>query len=130
MPGDRVVTFRWHDVTVTPVICYDLRFPETFRTGVERGAELFVVIANWPGERHLHWTTLLRARAIETQAYVVGANRCGADPNTSYAGGSVIIDPWGNILADAGAGEAVINAELDHEAQVRYRATFPALRDI
>ena len=91
---------------------------------------MLTVIANWPVTREMHWTTLLRARAIENQAYVVAVNRVGSDPNFVYPGRSQIIDPHGEILADAGAGEGCISAELDLEELLAWRKRFPALADI
>jgi predicted amidohydrolase len=117
-------------MVVSPFICYDLRFPEAFRGAVRRGARAFVVIANWPAERHEHWDLLLRARAIENQAFVVGVNRCGSDPRHAYAGGSMIVDPQGGILARAGGEECVISADLDAASLMEYRERFPALGDM
>jgi len=115
---------------VAPFICYDLRFPELFRMAVRQGAQLYVVIANWPASRVHHWVTLLQARAIENQAYVVGVNRCGSDPKVAYAGRSLVVSPRGVILADAGGGERVLSAELDLAALQAYRAEFPVLQDM
>jgi predicted amidohydrolase len=115
---------------VAPLICYDLRFPELFRSAVAAGAQLFVVVANWPQAREAHWLALLRARAIENQAYVVGVNRCGNDPRLKYRGQSAIIDPQGNLLALAGEREQVIDAELDLQELLDYRRKFPALEDM
>jgi len=129
-PGRAPVLFRWGDWTVAPFICYDLRFPEAFRQAVRRGAQLFVVIANWPEAREAHWTTLLRARAIENQACVVGVNRCGRDPTLGYSGRSLILDGRGEILADAGTDEGVLAAALDLPELLAYRRAFPALEDI
>ena len=128
--GDEVVTFDWQGMTVAPFVCYDLRFPEAFRTAVRRGAQLFVVVANWPEPRESHWVTLLRARAIENQAYVVGVNRCGSDPNLRYGGRSLVIDPRGEIVADAGRDETVISADIDVAVVEAWRRQFPALRDM
>ena len=131
--GEEVVTFRWGAFTVCPLICYDLRFPELFRRavvpGVPGGADLFVVIASWPDRRQAHWTALLRARAIENQAYVVGVNRCGDDPYHHYAGGSVMFDPHGNPIADAGDAPTLLSATLRHEVVTQWREEFPALKD-
>jgi predicted amidohydrolase len=113
-----------------PFICYDLRFPEVFRAAARRGAEIFLVIANWPDRREQHWVTLLQARAIENLAYVVGVNRSGRDPEHVYPGRSMIIDPHGKILADAGGGEAVISAEIDPAEVRNWRRDFPALADM
>jgi omega-amidase len=128
--GDAPVMIDCGGVAVAPVICYDLRFPELFRATVRRGAQLFAVIANWPQPRVDHWIALLQARAIENQAYVAGVNRCGADPHLAYPGRSLIIDPRGNVLADAGAAETVIHAALDLPALEQYRREFPALADM
>lgn len=128
--GEKLTLFKWHDVTVAPFICYDLRFPEIFRAAVLQGAQMFTVIANWPASRVHHWITLLKARAIENQAYVAGVNRCGDDPKLAYSGHSMIIDPRGNVIADAGEEEGVISAEIDAQALGQYRREFPFLNDI
>src|SRR5690606_28262256 len=107
-----IICFSWQGFTVAPFICYDLRFPEIFRHAVQRGANLIPVIACFPQARELHWMALLRARAIENQLYIAGVNRCGSDPKLAYSGRSMIIDPKGEILADAGNGESVIGAEV------------------
>lgn len=127
--GTDIVIFSWGGFTVAPFVCYDLRFPEIFRAAARRGAELFVVIALWPVKRQHHWLTLLQARAIENQAYVVGVNRTGADPNFSYSGRSVVVDPQGVIIADASEQERVLTASIDVEAVRGWRRDFPALRD-
>ncbi len=128
--GNDIVTFEWNGLVVAPFVCYDLRFPEHFRAAVRRGAELFVVIANWPSRRIQHWVTLLQARAIENQAYVAGVNRCGQDPKLSYNGRSLIADPHGEILADAGDGEKLISAEIEPATVKAWREEFPALKDM
>jgi predicted amidohydrolase len=128
-PGSRVVTFAWRGGVVAPFICYDLRFPEAFRTAVDLGAELYVVIANWPRVRERHWLTLLQARAIENQAFVAGINRCGRDPHAEYSGRSVIVSPLGEIMADAGENEGWISAEIEWENVCSCRRQFPALSD-
>lgn len=125
--GAKTVVFEWNGWKVAPLICYDLRFPEPFREATALGAELFVVIANWPVARIDHWITLLRARAIENLAYVVGVNRSGIDPNLSYSGASLIVGPKGEILAQAGSEPCAIHADLDREALLQWRRDFPAL---
>lgn len=116
--------------TACPLICYDLRFPELWRLATVAGADLFLIGASWPAARQHHWRSLLIARAIENQAYVVAANRVGDDPSLHYAGGSMIISPTGEILAEAGDGEAIITAPADHASLVAWRTKFPALRDV
>ncbi len=129
--GRSVAVFAWRDARVAPAVCYDLRFPELFRGAVARGAEILAVIACWPAAREEHWLTLLRARAIENQCYVAGANRVGNEPTgLAYSGRSVLVDPRGTILADAGRGERVIQAAIDLDGLRRYRREFPALRDM
>lgn len=128
--GTSLQFFEWAGLKVCPQVCYDLRFPETFRRAATLGAELFVVIANWPSYREHHWTTLLAARAIENLAYVIGVNRCGADPKHPYPGRSQVIDPKGQVLADAGPHEGLITAPIDPAAVHTWRNQFPALSDM
>jgi omega-amidase len=129
--GERPVAFRWGDCTVSPFICYDLRFPEIFRAAVAtHRPELLVVIANFPEKRVQHWVRLLQARAIENQAYVVGGNRLGSDPYYAYPGRSLIVDPQGEILADGGDREDCIRAELDLAGLRKYRAGLRFLDDL
>lgn len=128
--GERVTVFRHGEFTISPFVCYDLRFPEAFRAAVLKGADLFVVVANWPGVREHHWLTLLTARAIENQAYVVGVNRVGSDPKNDYLGRSVIVSPAGAIIADAGSEEGVVRAQLDAGVVGDLRKRFPVLMDM
>jgi predicted amidohydrolase len=123
--------FDWQGIRVGLAVCYDLRFPELFRAAVAIGPEppLFVVIANWPEKRSLHWLRLLQARAIENQSYVLGVNRIGTDPFYAYAGRSVLVGPAGDLLAEAGDAEQALSAHLDLEHLRRYRAGLPFLRD-
>jgi predicted amidohydrolase len=129
--GQKPTTFRWHDCTVAPFICYDLRFPELFReAALTHKPELYVVIANWPDKRIAHWVRLLQARAIENQAYVVGVNRVGSDPSYVYSGRSVIVDYNGEIVSDAGSKEGIIQGRLDLESLIKYRQGLPFLQDL
>jgi predicted amidohydrolase len=95
------------------LICFDIRFPESSRQLAYGGTQVLWVPAEWPAVRLEHWRTLLRARAIENQLFVVAANRTGEGDNNRWAGHSMIIDPWGNILAEADEQECVVMAELD-----------------
>jgi len=130
VPGDETACFQCGTFRVAPFICYDLRFPEIFRHQTRLGAQVLVVIANWPVARDAHWQSLLRARAIENQAYVIGVNRVGSDPKLAYAGHSMIIDPRGEPLAVAGESPQVVEAHLRIESLLEYRQQFPALRDM
>jgi predicted amidohydrolase len=99
------------------------------REVVEKGAEMLVYIASWPMARVQHWLTLLQARAIENQAYVIGVNRCGRDPQFSYPGRTVVVDPHGVIVADAADREGVLTAACELAVVRSWREQFPALRD-
>ena len=131
--GAEPIVFDWSGCRVAPTVCYDLRFPELFRRAMARSGravELMTNIANWPVARIEHWSALLRARAIENQAYVAGCNRVGKDPVLSYTGRSQIIDPSGNVLADAGDQETIIRASLDLANLRTYRQKLPFLSDM
>jgi predicted amidohydrolase len=128
--GDRSVVIDVDGVRVAPFICYDLRFPELFRS-VASDVDLIVVIASWPAARRTHWDTLLRARAIENQCYVIGVNRSGEGGGISYDGGSTAFDPWGAELTGNTAPRAgAIETVLVSSAEVgRVRAAYPFLQD-
>jgi omega-amidase len=130
--GDHLAMARCGEANVCPLICYDLRFAELWRLAAlhERPAEIFTLGASWPATRQHHWRSLCVARAIENQAFVVAVNRCGRDPHVTYAGGSLIVSPKGDVLAEANDQPAVLQAEIDVEAARRWRAEFPALRDV
>lgn len=128
--GEELLVRCCDEAAVCPLICYDLRFPELWRLGALEGAEVFTIGASWPAARQQHWRSLLIARAIENQAYIVAVNRTGSDPHLSYAGGSIIISPQGEVLAEADDAPTVIQADLDMPALRKWRSTFPALRDI
>ena len=111
--GEGPMTVQVGDLRVTPFICYDLRFADVFWQAGP-GTDVFLVPANWPSARRHHWTTLLQARAIENQAYVVGCNRVGtAGDGTEHAGDSRIVSPMGELLATAAAVETFVLADVD-----------------
>ncbi|MFV2045956.1 carbon-nitrogen family hydrolase [Metabacillus litoralis] len=111
------------------VICYDIRFPEWIRAHTTKGAEVLFVVAEWPMPRLHHWKTLLLSRAIENQCYVVACNRAGSDPNNEFAGHSLIIDPWGEIVAEANEKAGMISAEIDAEVVKKVRSQIPIFDD-
>lgn len=127
--GREIVAYDWAGLRVCPAICYDLRFPELFREGLIRGAELFALGANWPDARQHHWRSLLIARAIENQAYVLGVNRVGNDPHLAYAGCTIAIGPKGEVLGELGDEPGVLSVEIEPAKVREWRATFPAWRD-
>ena len=126
--GDSTLTIDIDGLRVSGFVCYDLRFADHFWKLADT-TDLYVVPANWPSARSEHWSTLLRARAIENQSFVVGVNRVGAGGSLEYAGGSRIIGPFGEILADAGSAESIVFAEVTAEAVAATRERFPFLRD-
>ena len=128
--GSKQVTFRLDGWAVTPAICFDLRFPRIFWDPAER-TELFVDIVAWPARRSEHWTTLLKARAIENQCYVVGVNRTGKDPTLEYSGNSAVFDPLGKTVLDCGTAEgvSVTEAPVDKAMVAKTRERFPFFKD-
>ena len=128
-PGDRVVTADVEGVRVTPFVCYDLRFPEPFRLAAA-DTDLFCVVANWPEERREHWRLLLRARAVENQAYVAGVNRVGDGGRLHYAGDSVLVSPSGETLVEGDGRARVLLGEVDVQKVAEIRARFPFLGDL
>jgi predicted amidohydrolase len=127
--GRAAVTFELDGVRVTPFVCYDLRFADWFWNAA-RATDCYVVVANWPAPRRSHWRSLLIARAIENQAYVVGVNRVGSGGGAAYDGGTLVVEPFGEVIAEAGAAEQVLVAEIDasHVSDVRRRYPFLADR--
>lgn len=126
--GAEHVTVDIEGLRCTLFICYDLRFADEF-WGRALATDAYLVIANWPERRRHHWTTLLQARAIENQAYVVGVNRVGRGNDLDYSGDSRIIDPWGEILSAAAGSETMLLADLDPAIVRDARQKFPVLSD-
>lgn len=127
-PGDTRVTFELHGWRICPMVCYDLRFPVWSRN--QGQYDLLLYVANWPSRRHLAWQTLIRARAIENQAFVAAVNRSGTDGNDlPYLGGSAIIDYLGQDLVDLGEREGLATAALHKEALIKFRDKFPFHKD-
>ncbi len=126
--GKRLTTVRLAGARLGLFVCYDLRFPQAF-AALAMHVDLYLVVANWPAPRIQHWNTLLAARAIENQAYVIGVNRVGEGGGLSYCGSSRVVDPQGNILLDCGNEEKLALIDLDLGEVKKYRETFPVLSD-
>ena len=109
--GNELITVDIGGLRCTLLVCYDLRFADEFWS-TARDTDAYLVIANWPSKRRLHWQVLLQARAIENQAYVVGVNRVGEGGGNDYTGDSRIVDPQGELLASAAIGETTLLADL------------------
>ena len=121
--------FELDGVIAASVICYDIRFPEWVRTQMAQGAKVLFVVAQWPEPRVQQWEILLKARAVENQAFVVAVNRVGDDPDNHYNGHSLAIDPLGNVIADAGENDGITYAELDLTQLATVRGAIPVFVD-
>lgn len=110
-------------------ICYDLRFPELFRKLALDGCLMMILPAEWPASRVNHWRVLLQARAIENQVFMIGVNCTGTIIDVNYAGHSMVISPWGEILAEAGEGEELLSVKLDMEMVDKVRKRIPIWKD-
>ena len=127
--GTELVTLETPLGTTGLATCYDLRFPELFRGLVDAGATAVVMGSGWPATRIDHWSTLVRARAIENQTLVIACNEVGRHAGTDLGGRSAIVDATGRVLAEGGVGEEVVRAEIDLEVTSRWREAFPVLAD-
>ena len=126
--GTERVTTTIEGLRCTWFICYDLRFADEFWATTD-DTDCYVVVANWTQKRRHHWSTLLAARAIENQAYVVGINRVGRGGGLEYTGDSAILDPWGTPLARASGAETMLLADVTPEVVADARRVFPVLND-
>lgn len=129
--GDSIgpISLKKHNLKIGFEICYELRFPEVARKLALAGSDLLVTTAAFPNPRSEHWKTLVKARAIENQVPHIACNRTGNAPDASYFGGSMIIDAWGEIKADAGKEECVIISELDLDHKEEVREAIPVFED-
>ncbi|MFE9448857.1 carbon-nitrogen family hydrolase [Streptomyces sp. NPDC006739] len=127
--GGELVTVRLPQTTLGLATCYDLRFPELFRSLVDAGAETLVIPAGWPERRRAHWTLLAQARAVENQAFVLACGTAGTHAGVPQAGHSIVVDPWGEVLAQAGPGEEILTVDFDPARVAATREQFPALKD-
>nr|WP_320114494.1 carbon-nitrogen family hydrolase [uncultured Desulfuromonas sp.] len=136
MGEDRFLAAGDHSVVVPTsagrlglAICYDLRFPELFRKLALEGAEILCIPAEWPKPRQEHWRTLLRARAIENQLFVVATNCCGIQGKLDFFGMSMLISARGEVLQEAGETDTELVATFSHEEMVKYRSQIPCFKD-
>ena len=127
--GSGIANYKIGEFVFFPFICYDLRFPEIFRAAIDKGANAFIISANWPNPRKEHWMTLLKTRAIENQSYVIGINRAGKSPDLTFFGSSMILSPKGEVIAEAGDKEEIIYGNIDAKEVSDWREKFTALKD-
>lgn len=135
-PGTQRRIVEWRGLRFLLAVCYDLRFPVWLRNAPAASAALkaeydaIICVASWPERRRAAWDLLLRARAVENQCYVLGVNRVGVDPSNRYSGGSVCVDPWGEVTARCEDSLCTWAAcDLDADGLRRARESFPVLGD-
>jgi len=128
-PGEAVAVVDTPLGKLGMATCYDLRFPELFRRMTAKGAEIFLVCSAWPYPRLEHWLMLNRVRAVENQCFLMAANSVGFNQGTQFVGHSLIVDPWGVILASGGDDEVILKTEIDLKDLTNAREKFPALAD-
>ena len=135
-PGTKKVIVEYQGFKILLQVCYDLRFPETCRNGIDPSTgkpeyDIAIFVASWPVKRVDAWSLLLKARGIENQSFVIGVNRVGTDPTCEYTGASGIFGPLGKTLVECTPGEEEIkSAELDKAHLEAFRESFPVLKDI
>ncbi|MCZ8518815.1 MULTISPECIES: carbon-nitrogen family hydrolase [Paenibacillus] len=129
LSGDTVGRTELDGVPAGLMICYDIRFPELARTLALGGAQVLFVPAEWPNPRLHHWRTLLMARAIENQMFVVSCNRVGVSGTTEFFGHSMVIDPWGEVLAEGDGTEGILRATIDLGLVPEVRSRIPVFED-
>lgn len=129
LAGEKAGTFQLGPTSAGAMICYDIRFPELARKLALGGAKILFVPAQWPHPRLHHWRTLLQARAIENQMYVVACNTVGESGGSSFFGHSMIVDPWGEIVAEAEEQETILRAAVDLSLVDEVRGRIPVFAD-
>jgi predicted amidohydrolase len=129
LPGDDLVVTSCAGLSIGLAICYDLRFPELFRRYADAGVDCMIIPAAWPCSRLNHFDLFIRARAVENQFFVAGVNTTGVTSVDQYCGGSLLVDPTGDILCRGGEGEALIPAPIDRDLVQRTRRLFPVQKD-
>lgn len=127
--GEKLGQLSIDGIAAGMMICYDIRFPELTRALALQGAKVLFVPAQWPHPRLHHWRTLLQARAIENQMYVIACNRMGTSGTSEFFGHSMVIDPWGEIVAEAGEEDTILYGEIDLETVEKVRNTIPIFAD-
>lgn len=128
-PGKEVKTFKTRIGTLGLSTCYDLRFPELYRRMMEEGAEIFLVTSAWPFPRVGSWIALNQARAIENVCYLISCNCSGANRGQLFLGHSMVVDPWGVVIAGSADEERILKAEIEVDAVKKVRSIFPPLQD-
>ena len=126
-PGNEPVVLKTPFGNIGMATCFDLRFPELFRTMVDAGADIFLVSSAWPYPRLEPWIMFNRVRALENQCFLISANAAGMNQGTQFTGHSMVVDPWGTIVAGAGDEETIVRTQIDPQMVQQARDAFPAL---
>lgn len=130
--GTSLSIFNFNNARISLHTCYEIRFPELFRIAAFQGSQLMLVPAIWPAEKKNHWVTMLKARAIENQCFVVGCNASNAHTlkKTINCGVSLVVDPWGSTLEESAASiESIVKTEIDLNMCSEIREKIPSLKD-
>jgi predicted amidohydrolase len=127
--GEELAIVDFAGVKAGLAICYDLRFPEIFRRYALDGAQMVFLPSEWPHPRLAHWQTLLRARAIENQLFMIACNRTGKSRETAFFGHSCIIDPWGESVIEGGESPMLLTATIDTAMVDEVRTRIPVFAD-
>jgi predicted amidohydrolase len=127
--GKEVCVFEWDGYRVGLAICYDLRFPELFRTMADQDVDAIVIVAAWPQTRVDAWRLFSKSRALENQSFVFACNASGVDQGLVYGGHSMIVSPQGKVLAEAESSDEWLEWEVDFSTIEKIRRTFPFLKD-
>ena len=127
--GNSTNVYNLENVMASTVICYDIRFPELIRSIVLKGAKVLFVPSQWPKVRIEHWITLLRARAIENQIFVIASNSIGMSNDIELGGNSMIIDPLGNVIVNGGDSEGILTSEIDVKKVDEVRSKIDVFKD-
>jgi omega-amidase len=128
-PGERLLTLEYDGFRITPLICFDTRFNDPFIRGARNGTDAFVIIASWPDSQSAHWKTLLSARAMDTQSFVIGVNRVGSGGGMNFAGESMVVAPSGKPMFEYGSSEKLMIVDVDLSYSRKLRTRFPVLND-
>ena len=128
-PGEQVIVANTPLGNIGMATCYDLRFPELFRRMAEQGAALFLICSAWPYPRLEHWIIFNRARALENQCFLVSANSVGPNLGITFVGHSMMVNPWGVILASGGDEDVILKSEIDLAEVKSARESFSAYND-
>ncbi|OFZ18834.1 MAG: hypothetical protein A2X94_01050 [Bdellovibrionales bacterium GWB1_55_8] len=127
--GNQMLTIDFEGYQITPLICFDTRFAKPFINGAAAGTDVFIIMASWPDAQSMQWRTLLSARAMDTQAFVIGVNRIGAGDGMTFAGECMVVPPSGKPMFEYSSDEKLIVLDVDFGYSKKLKAKFPVLAE-